>query len=740
MERLCQKVLEGILISIIIFTPFPFGSVQPWAIAVIEVAALVLAFFWFFKFLAQGEIEFVKTPLNLLIIFWLGFILFQLFTTTSYFQATKTEFFKSLSYCMILLVFINNIQRKIQIQKIITTLIVVGSILSLFAIIQDLTWNGKIFWLIPLTHRGRAFGPYVNASAFAGYIGMLIPLSIGYLFSLNRKYGLSFKLLLILAILFMFTAVFLSLSRGGIVSSLSSLVFMGFLLVILRSVKVEKILLFALIVLALTGVAWFGLERVRDRFSLLNEQSWEARLWAWKGTIGIIKDYPILGAGLGTFAHIFPKYKLPQTKRFFNYAHNDYLQLLSEGGVVGFVITFVFLFFFLRKTIRLLFSRRDTWVINLTIGGLSSLFVIFIFSFSDFNLHIPANAVLLCIIIGLITTVVNLRPKLGESVTLFQKKTLSLNPKIRIALYPLGIISFMTLSILVIKPFLAERNFGFSLKAKSSKGKIEYLKRSIELQPSDARYYYSLAQLYGEKEGDWILALNHFRQATSLNPNSAQYYQGLGLAYAHLGREQETIRYLKKATQLEPNNPSPHRAYAICLLNHSSKENIKKAVEEYRRAVELEPKFADEAIAKYSKYQKNYEKLIDILPGTEESDSTFLKFLIKEKGLKFAIDFAEKSLKTYPYNADIHFWIADRSFYDKNFSWEFTEGHYKIAFENAPENAYYRMWHGIHLCHRRQYAMALKDLEMALKMGLGPENEQQAKKYITICKKYITQG
>lgn len=737
MERLCQKILEVILISIIIFTPLPFGSVQPWAVTIIEVAALVLALFWLFKFLARGKIEIIKTPLNYLIIFWLGFILFQLFTTTSYFQATKTEFFKSLSYCMILLVFINNIQGKIQIQKIITTLIVVGFILSLFAIIQDLTWNGKIFWLIPLTHRGRAFGPYVNASVFAGYIGMLIPLSIGYLFSLNRKYSLSFKSFLILAIMVMFTAVFLSLSQGGIVSSLLSLVFMGFLLVRMKSAKIEKQLPFVFVVLMLIGLAWFGSSRVGDKFSLFNDPSWKARLWVWRGTVGIIKDFPVLGTGLGTFAHIFPKYRLPQTKQFFNYTHNDFLQLLSEGGALGFVITFVFLFFFLRKTIRLLFSRRDTWAINLTIGGLSSLFSIFMFSFSDFNLHIPANAVLLCIIIGLITTVVNLRPKLGETATLFQKRTFPLSPKARIALYPLGTITFMILSVLVIRPFLAERNFGLSLKAKSSKEKIEYLKKSIELQPNDAQYHYILAKIYGEKEGDWILALNHFRQATSLNLKSGRYYQGLGLAYAHLGREEETIRYLKRATQLEPNNSYRYRTYAICLLNYPTKENVKEGVDEYRKAIELEPKFADEAIAKYSKYQKNYEKLIDILPGTEESDCKVLKFLMEEKGLKFAIDFAEKSLKTYPYNADIHFWIADRSFYDKNFSWEFTEGHYKIAFENAPENAYYRMWHGIHLCHRREYAMALKDLEMSIKMGLDPIKEKQAKEYIVECKENL---
>jgi len=632
MERVCQRILEGILISIIIFTPFPFGSVQPWAITVIEVVALVLGLLWFFKFLARGKIEFVKTPLNSLIIFWLGFILFQLCATTAYFQATKIEFFKSLSYSIILLVFINNIQRKFQIQKIITTLIVIGFIISFFGIIQELTWNGKMFWLIPLTHRGRAFGPYVNASAFAGYIGMLIPLSIGYLFSLNRKYSLSFKLLLILAILFMFTAVFLSLSRGGIVSSLLSLVFMGFLLVRMKSAKIEKQLPFVFVVLMLIGLAWFGSGRIVEKFSHLNDPSWQARLWVWRGTVEIIKDFPLLGTGLGTFVHIFPKYRLPQTKLFFSYAHNDFLELLSEGGVLGFAFISILFFFFLRRTVRLLFSRRDTWAINLTVGGLSSFLAISIFSFSDFNLHIPANTVLLCVIIGLITTVVNLRPKLGEGATLFHKRILYLNPKMRIVLYPLGIVIFATLFIFITKPYLAERNFELSLKAKDSKEKVEYLKRSIQLQPHDARYHYSLAQVYGEKEGNWTLALNHFRQAVSLNANSAQYYEGLAWAYANLDREEETIKYLRKAIDLEPNNAYRHRNLALFYLYYQAKKSppdryFQDAIFEYKKAILLEPSFTQEALEKFSELVKDYHQLKTIIPDTPQAHLELSKYL-----------------------------------------------------------------------------------------------------------------
>jgi tetratricopeptide (TPR) repeat protein/O-antigen ligase len=705
MERLCQRVLEGILISIIIFTPFPFGSVQPWAIAVIEVAALVLGLLWFFKFLAQGKIEFVKTPLNLLIIFWLGFILFQLSTTTSYFQATKTEFLKSFFYCMILLVFINNIQRKFQIQKIITTLIVIGFIISFFGIIQDLTWNGKMFWLFPLTHRGRPFGPYVNVNHFAGYISMLIPLSIGYLFSLKGKYGLSFKPFLILAILVMFAALFSSVCRAGIVSLLLSLVFMGFLLVRLKSAKIEKQLPFVFVILMLIGLAWFGSGRIVEKFSHLNDPSWQARLWVWRGTIEIIKDFPLLGTGLGTFVHIFPKYRLPQTKLFFSYAHNDFLELLSEGGVLGFAFISILFFFFLRKTVRLLFSRRDTWAINLTVGGLSSFLAISIFSFSDFNLHIPANTVLLCVIIGLITTVVNLRPKLGEGATLFHKRILYLNPKMRIVLYPLGIVIFATLFIFITKPYLAERNFELSLKVESSKEKIEYLKRSIWIQPHDARYHYSLAQVYGEKEGEWTLALNHFRQAVSLNPNSAQYYEGLAWAYANLDREEETIKYLRKAIDLEPNNPYRHRNLALFYLYYQAKKGppdryFQDAIFEYKKAILLEPSLSQEALGKFSELVKDYRQLKTIIPDTPQAHLELSKYLRtkdreEESKQEFqkAIEGWQSRLLTASdsQRVGIHRNLASVYMHSKQYSLALSQ--YQKALKIAPRDAwtYYRI-------------------------------------------------
>ena len=94
MRQLCHKALEGVLIFLIVFTPLVFGSVQVWSVTVIKLTVLAMGFLWILRCSVSGKFEFVKSPLNLLIVLWLGFVSFQLLATTSYFHATKEELFK----------------------------------------------------------------------------------------------------------------------------------------------------------------------------------------------------------------------------------------------------------------------------------------------------------------------------------------------------------------------------------------------------------------------------------------------------------------------------------------------------------------------------------------------------------------------------------------------------------------------------------------------------------------------
>ena len=219
--------------------------------------------------------------------------------------------------------------------------------------------------------------------------------------------------ILIFGAIIMILALVFSQSRMGIISLLSSMGFMGFMLLISSKRRRKRIVIFILI-LALISIfflKWIGLNPVLERFTLIPQEleSESGRPIVWKDTINLIKDFPISGTGLGTYIHIFPRYKTISARILYDHAHNDYLEFFSEVGIVGVFIMLAGFGLFIIRIFRRWKERRDPYVKGLTLGGLTGVIAILIHSITDFNLHIPANALLLAIILGLTFNVVNLK-------------------------------------------------------------------------------------------------------------------------------------------------------------------------------------------------------------------------------------------------------------------------------------------------------------------------------------------
>ena len=79
---------------------------------------------------------------------------------------------------------------------------------------------------------------------------------------------------------------------------------------------------------------------------------YEARLDFWKDSQKIISDYKLTGSGIGTFPHVYPVYRSLKSELFLSHAHNDYLELLVEGGIISFVLATLFLLTLFIKPIK----------------------------------------------------------------------------------------------------------------------------------------------------------------------------------------------------------------------------------------------------------------------------------------------------------------------------------------------------------------------------------------------------
>ncbi len=296
--------------------------------------------------------------------------------------------------------------------------IVIAGMISAEAIVQHLTWNGRIYWFRRVPH-STAFGPFVNHNHFAGYVEMVVPLSISFIFylielrharGLRDEQGQWGKVALYLfAVVLLVVALFLSISRAGILSAaLSGLILFGVLWKRIPSRSVKSSLMVGLPVAAALFMFWIGGETVRHHLrsfqTLHGEASYRLRVIIWDGILRSLPDFLWSGAGLGAFEQSFAPFTPPGSEVRWDKAHNDYLQLLWETGVVGGSLFLVGCYVFVRRYWWPA-MRKGTGGIDLLRAGLAaSMLSIALHSLVDFNLQIGSNGFLFATLAGLMVS------------------------------------------------------------------------------------------------------------------------------------------------------------------------------------------------------------------------------------------------------------------------------------------------------------------------------------------------
>lgn len=457
-----DRVIERGIQVLLIFSLAAFGTVQTWSIAVMELMAIVILGAWLLKHIGQGAIEIIRSPLIFLWVALLGLVLLQLVPmplallgsispetvrlltiagaaeqgtwhpVSLYPHATKEELYKLLAYCSVFIVVIHHYRTRDQVRRLVSTIILLGCVLVIFAVAQKLTWNGRLYWIYPVSpgiesNLNYIWGPFINRNHFAGYLEMVAPLALGTLLyqrtrhrskktaSLARSIvstisspGLSRSVLLGLAFLFVAAGIFLCVSRGGIIGfSMSMLFFVG--MARKRRILRPRIsMTLAIVVLVLASVSVFAAwEKIEGRFAELTDSGKIMRYGVWGDTLEISKDFPILGTGAGSFSALFPRYQTAYAMTTFEHAENDYLEALSELGLAGLGVCLALAAAFFYETVKLWRSRKNAFVQSLGLGMIASVVAIAVHSLTDFNLRVPANAMLLSVISGLAISVVS---------------------------------------------------------------------------------------------------------------------------------------------------------------------------------------------------------------------------------------------------------------------------------------------------------------------------------------------
>jgi O-antigen ligase len=391
------------------FAVLSFGAVEEWSQAILEVGASLLFVLWAVRqyFLKTDHLHFPSELLPLLAFAILAILQLVFHLTASRYD-TRVELQLLLTYMILLFLMSQAYTRKSHWRGLIWFLMVLGFLVSIFGVLQYLTSNGKLYWIREIRAGVLPFGPYVNRNHFAGFAEMVIPMAL-----VPLVLGKVRRERLFLAVLFALVpivALILSASRGGIVSFAMQMVIL-FLLLRIRRVHSRHALVGGLVVLgAAMAVSWIGVHQVVERFRGTDtlEVSAGKRSAMRKDTWRLFLDHPVLGTGLGTFEMVFPPYDSLYDGKIVNHAHNDYLEALAETGLVGGLCCLWFLGVLLRNSLKGLAELGTSFGSVLNLSGLVACSGFLVHSLVDFNLHVPANALLFFVCVHL--AVVRLHP------------------------------------------------------------------------------------------------------------------------------------------------------------------------------------------------------------------------------------------------------------------------------------------------------------------------------------------
>jgi len=317
--------------------------------------------------------------------------------------ATKIELLKAGAYLLLFFLTVESFSTLEQWKSFVWFLVSLGFFVSLLAIVQYFTFNGKLYWFRVLPPGEVPFGPFVNPNHFAGFVELISPLGLAMLLSGAVRRD-KLPLLVVLSIL-PIGALALSASRGGITSFLFEFVLLIFLMRRKGERRRQLVMAGSLALVAGFLALWLGLGWTVERFEHLTDGgiSRDRRASIFRDTWKIVRDHPWTGTGLGTLETAFPRYESYYDGLVVDHAHNDYLELLADTGLIGGLCMLGFVALLAWRGLSNLRAAHNPVRQFVYSGSLVACAGLLLHSLVDFNLHIPSNALLFLLLAAMAT-------------------------------------------------------------------------------------------------------------------------------------------------------------------------------------------------------------------------------------------------------------------------------------------------------------------------------------------------
>ena len=569
MDTWCGRGILYLVLSILVFGPLATGAVRSLEFLVLQGLTVGVVMLWLARLWLNRRSDFFWPRAS-----W-GLVVFFIYVVVRYQQAdieyvARRELIRILVYEVLFLAIVNNLRRTEHARAITWVLMCLAAVLSVFAVYQFSTHYDRVWQFVkPAGYLKRGSGTYINPNHLAGFLEMVLP--VGLACALLGREDHTKRIVLGYGSLVLLVGIAVTGSRGGWIASGVMLFFFWGVLLFHGGQRWGAV---AMLLFLTVGVAIFFAElgtpslRLEDAFS--HGQWIDARRYIWRVAWREWQDHFWFGVGPGHFDYCFPEYRSSEVPLQMQplYVHNDYLNTLTDWGLSGALIIGGTIWLLYAGAIRIWrslcgsspegFSNR----LSVIHGAGCGLFAMLVHSFTDFNMQVPANAIVAAVLMALLSV-----------------PTRSDDTRCRVSLRLTGrilasVMALMAIFYLGLQDWRKAREYLCLDRADEAKRKNDLdaartaLEGAFKAEPKNFNTAYDIGEILRAQSfagnNDYRAlaerAMTWFRRAMALNPHDAFSAARMGMCLDWIGETAEGSAYFERAQRLDPNG------YYLCLL------------------------------------------------------------------------------------------------------------------------------------------------------------------------------
>lgn len=565
LDKFFERGILALVLAILVFGPLAMGAVDAWAFLVVQGLTIGVMLLWALRIWFSPKPQLLWPPICWVVLAFAIYAVVRYLTADIEYVA-RLEMIQVVMYAFLFFAIVNNLYRQEFSQVISFTLVALAAGISCFAAYQFLRHSNRV-WNFTSPYVGRASGTYISPNNLAGFLEMILPLAVAYILAGRIKPVT--RIVLGYAAIGMATGMALTFSRGGWSAVSAALLALLVILIFHRNHRIPALLLLVVMVGGGSFVVKNYLEKslaYMDRVEgtlaggqdtlNLRRNMWDAAEQMWR-------DNFWWGVGPAHYDFRFRQYRAEHVQTRPDRAHNDYLNLLADWGTVGGIIVLAGMTIFVvglwqtRNHVRR--AEKDFGGGGMSnrlaffLGASTGLFGLAIHSVVDFNLHIPANAILGVTLLALLSS--NLR---------FATESYWLNIRLPVKILVTAALA-AGIAYLSCQEWRRSHEQFWLARAEQTPvpvpDRAEALEKAFAAEPMNFETAYNIGEAYriqsfagGNDYGPLSqTAMDWYSRGMKLDRFDGYEYLRYGMCLDWLDRHDEAAGYFSRAEALDPN-------------------------------------------------------------------------------------------------------------------------------------------------------------------------------------------